>query len=101
MRTGGEVRGVFQFSSMTLGAKRVQRAQWESGALALSKEGKERQSRAEIGLTVGGEEISGKVTIRLLCLSRTQSGGRHDSAERIGIGIKWKQLATHLCTRRK
>ena len=58
MRTGEELRGVFQFRSMSLGAKRVQRARWESGALALSKEGKERQSLAETGLTVGGEKIS-------------------------------------------
>ena len=47
MRTGGEVRRVFQFSSMALGAKRVRRARWESGALALSKEGKERQCYAQ------------------------------------------------------
>ena len=45
-----------------------------------------------------GEEMSLRAAIRLLCGRRTMSGGRHDSAARIGMGVDQKQLVTHLCT---
>ena len=56
------------------------------------------QRRAEAGLMEGGEETSLSAAIRLLCGRRTESGGRHDSAEMIGTGLDRKQLVIHLCT---
>ena len=98
MRTGGEGSGVFQLSGITFGARRVHRGRWESGALAFSSEGKVLQRRAEAGLMEIGEKTSLSTAIRLLCRRRTESGGRHDSVERIGTGVDRKQLVTHLCT---
>ena len=66
VRIGGEWSGVFQLSGMTLGSRRVHRAWWESGALALSKVGKDLQRRAEAGLIDVGEEMSLRAAIRLL-----------------------------------
>ena len=101
VRTGGERSGVFQLSGMTLGSRRVHRARWESGALALSRVGKDLQRRAEAGLIDVGKEMSLRTVIRLLCGRRTVSGGRHNSAARIGTGVDRKQLVTHLCTCRQ
>ena len=97
-RTGGERSGVLQLSGITLGARRVHRGQWESGALAFSSGGNDLQRGAEAGLMEVGEETSLSAAIRLLCGRRTESGGRHDSAHRIGTGVDRKQLVTHLCT---
>ena len=66
MRTGGEGRGVFQLSGMTLGARRIHRARFKSGTLAFSREGKDLQRRAEAGLIVVGGEMSLRAGIRLL-----------------------------------
>ena len=96
VRTGGECSGVFQLSGITLGARRVHKNRWESGALSFSSEGKDLQRRAEAGLMGVGEEMSLSAAIGLLCRRRTESGGRHDSAERIGTGVDRKQLVTHL-----
>ena len=101
MRTGGERSGVFQLSGMTLGSRRVYRARGESGALALSRVGKDLQRRAEAGFIDVREEISLRAAIRLLCGRRTARGGRHDSAARIGVAVDRKQLVTHLCTCRQ
>ena len=101
VRTGGERSGVFQLSGMTLGSRRVHRARWESGALALSRVGIDLQRRAEARLIEVREEMSLRAAIRLLCGRRTVSGGRHDSAARIRTGVDRKQLVTHLCTCRQ
>ena len=103
VRTGGERSGVFhwQLSGMTLGSRRVHRARWESGALVLSRVGKDLQRRAEVGLIDVGKEISLRAAIRLWCGRRIVSGGRHDSAARIGTGVDRKQLVTYLCTCRQ
>ena len=98
MRTAGEGSGVLQLSGMTLGARRVHRARWESGALVLSSVGKDLQRHAEAGLIDVGEEMSLGAAIRLLCGRSTMSGGRHDTAARISTGVDRKQLETHLCT---
>lgn len=66
MCTKEEGGDVFQLSGITLGVRGVQRAQWESGALALSREGKVLQKRAEAGFTVVGEERSLRGAICLL-----------------------------------
>ena len=66
VRTGGERSGVFQLSGITLGARRVHRARWESGALALSSVGKDLQRRAEAGLIEVGEETSPRAATCLL-----------------------------------
>ena len=96
--TGGERSGVLQLSGITFGAGRVHKDRWESGARAFSNEGKDLQRRAEAGLMEVGEQTSLSAAIRLLCGRRNESGGRHDSAERIGPGVDRKQLVTHLCT---
>ena len=101
VRTGGERSGVLQLSGMTLGSRHVHRARWESGALALSRVGKDLQRRAEAGLIEVGEEISRRAAIRLLCGRRTVSATRYDSAARIGTGVDRKQLVTYLCTCRQ
>ena len=93
--------GVFQLSGMTLGARRVHRARWKSGALVLSSAGKDLQRWAEAGYIDIGKEMSLRAAIRLLCGRSTVSGGRHDSAARIGTGVERKQLVTHLCTCRQ
>ena len=98
VRTVGEGSGVFQLSGMTLGASHVHRARWESGVPALSSGGKDLQRRAEAGLMDLEEEMSLRAAICLLCGRSTVSGGRHDSAARIGTGVDRKQLVTHLCT---
>ena len=64
--TGGEGSGVFQLSGMTLGARRVHRARWESGALAFRSARKDLQRRAEAGLMDVGQEMSLRVAIHLL-----------------------------------
>ena len=79
----------------------MHRARWESGALALSRVGKDLQRRAEGELIDVGEEMRLSAALRPLCGRRTVSGGRHDSAERIGTGVDRKQLVTHLCTCRQ
>ena len=94
----GERSGVLQLSGITLGARRVHRARWESGAMALSSARKELQRRAEAVLMEVGEETSLRAAIRLLGGRRTVSGGRHDSAARIGRAVDRKQLVTHLFT---
>ena len=66
MHTGGEGSGFFQLSDIMLGARRIQRARWESGALALSSVGKDLQRRAKAGLMVIGEALSLRAVIRLL-----------------------------------
>ena len=66
MRTGGKRSGVVQLSGITLGARRVYRARWESGPLALRSVGKDLQRRAEAGLIEVGEETSVRAAIRLL-----------------------------------
>ena len=66
VRTGGERSGVFQLSGITLGARRVYRARWESGALALSSGGKDLQRGAEAVLIEVGEETSLREAIWLL-----------------------------------
>ena len=43
-----------------------------------------------------GEEMSLSAAIHLLCERTTESRVRHDSAERIGMGVDRKQLVTHL-----
>ena len=101
MCTGGEGSGVFQLSGITLRARHVHRARWELGALAVSSVGKDLQRQAEAGLMDVGEEMSLRAAIRLLCGRSTVSGGRHDSAARIGTGVDLKQLVTHLCTCRQ
>ena len=98
VRTGGGQSGVLQLSGIRLGARRGHKDRWESGALAFSSEGKDLQRRAEVVLMEVGVETSLTGAICLLCGRRTESGGRHDSAERIGMGVDWKQLVTHLCT---
>ena len=97
VRTGGERSGVFQLRGITLGARRVPRDRWESGALAFNSQRKDLQRRAEAGLMEVGEETSLSAAIGLVCGRRPESGGRHDSAERIGTGVDQKQLVTHLC----
>ena len=97
----GKGNGVFQLRGMTLGGRRVHRAQWELDALVLSSAGKALQRRAEKGLIDVGDEMSLRAAIRLLCGRSTVSGGRHDSATRIGTGVDRKQLVTHLCTCRQ
>ena len=67
----------------------------------MSRAGKDLQRRAEAGLIGVGEEMSLTAAIRLLCRRRTESGGRQDSAARIGTGVDRKQLVTHLCTCRQ
>ena len=79
----------------------MHRAQGEWGALVLSREGKDLQRGAEAGLMDVGEEMSLRAGIRLLCGRRTVTGGRQDSAARIGTGVDRKQLVTHLCTCRQ
>ena len=96
VRTGGERSGVLQLSGITLGARQVHKDRWESSALAFNSEGKDLQRRAEAGLMEVGEETSPSAAIHLLCGRRTESGGRHDSAKRIGRGVDRKQLVTHL-----
>ena len=96
--TGRKGSKVFQLSGIMLGARRVHRARWESGALALSSTGKELQRGAEAGWMEVGEKTSLRAAIRLLCGRRTESGGRHDSAVRISTGVDPKWLVTHLCT---
>ena len=98
VRTGGEQSGVLQLSGITLGARRVHKDRWESGAMAFNSEGKDLQRRTEAGLMEVGEETSLSAAFRLLCGRRTESGGRHDSAERIGKGVDRKQLVTHFWT---
>ena len=44
------------------------------------------------------EEMSPRAAIHLLCGRRTLSGGRYDSAARIGMEVDRKQLVIHLCT---
>ena len=97
VRTRGDGGRVFQLSGIMLGARRVHRARWESGALAPSSAGKVLQRRVEPGLMEVGEEPSLRAAIHLLGRRRTESGARHDSAARIGTGVHWKQLMTHLC----
>ena len=84
-----------------LGARRGHRARWESGALVLSSGGSDLNRRAEAGLIDLGEEMSLSAAIRLLCGRSTVSGGRHNSAARIGTGVDWKQLVTLLCSCRQ
>ena len=98
VRTGEERSGVFKLSGITLGARWVHRAGWESGALALSRAGKDLLRRAKAGLMDVGEELSLRAAIRLLCGRSTVSGGSHDSVARIGTGVDRKQLVTHLST---
>ena len=88
--TGGERSGVLQLSGITLGARRVHKDRWESGALAFSSEGEVLQRRAEAGLMGVGEEMSLSAAIHILCGRRTDSGGRHDSADRICTGVERK-----------
>ena len=97
VRTRGEGSGVFQLSGMTW-ARRVHRAGWESGGLALSREGTDLHRCAEAGLMVVGEEMSLRAAIRLLWERSTESGGRQNSVARIGVGVERKQLVTYLCT---
>ena len=94
MCTGGEWSGVFQLRGITLDARHVHRARWESSALALSSVGKGLQRRAEAGLMDVGEETSLRAAIRLLCGRKTENGGRHDSAARIGTGVDPKKFVT-------
>ena len=84
-----------------LGARRVHRAQCESGALVLSSAGTDLQRRAVAGLIDVGEEMSRRAAIHLLCGRSTMRGARHDCAARIGIGVDRKQLVTYLCTCRQ
>ena len=98
MRTGGERSGAFQFGHITLGARRVHRTGWKSGAQALSSVGKDRQRRAEAGLMEVGEDMSLRAAIRPLCGRRPKSGDRHDTAARISTGVVRKQSVTHLYT---
>ena len=84
-----------------MGSRRVHRARWESGALALSRVEKDLRRGAEAGWIGVGEEMSLRAALCLLCGRRTVSGGRHDSAARIGTGVDQKQLVTHLCTCRQ
>jgi len=47
---GGEGRGVFQLSGITLGSRQVQKERWQSGARNLRREGKDLHRRADAGL---------------------------------------------------
>ena len=67
----------------------------------MSKAGKDLQRRAEAGLIDVGEKKRLRAAIYLLCGRRTESGGRHNTAARIGTGVDRKQLVTHLCTCRQ
>ena len=98
VRTEGERSGVIQLSGIALGARRLHRGRWESGARSFSSEGIDLQRRAEAGLMEVGQERSLSPAIGLWCGKRTESGGRHDSADRIGLGVDLKQLVTHVCT---
>ena len=99
--TRGEGSEVFKLSGIMLWAGCMHRARWESGALALSRDGKDLQRRAETGLMDVGEEMTPRAAMRLLGGRSTESGERHDSAARIRLGVGWEQLVTHLCTWRQ
>ena len=58
--------------------------------MASSRAGKDPLRKAEAVFINVGEEMSLKAAFRLLCGRRTESGGRQDSAARIGTMVDRK-----------
>jgi hypothetical protein len=73
----------------------------ESAARKGSREGKSGGSRAAAGLTEGTEQTSLREAMRRRCLAKTATGGRHDSAERMGVGVVRKQFVVQRWTCRQ